>query len=86
MHYVYIIRCNDGTLYCGYTLDIKRRVAEHNEGKGAHYTKHRGPVRLVYSEKLSSKRKALQREMEIKKMSRKEKFELIGVDEKKSSM
>ncbi len=79
MHYIYILRCLDQTLYCGYTTDIDRRVGEHNEGKiGAHYTKTRKPVELLYSEKFNSKRKALQREIEIKKMTRQKKLELIG--------
>ncbi len=79
MHYIYLLECSDQTLYCGYTTDLKRRLGEHNEGKiGASYTKSRRPVKLVYSEKLDSKKEALQREIEIKKMTRQKKLELIG--------
>ncbi len=80
MHYIYLLRCSDQTIYCGYTTDIDRRVEEHNEGKiGAHYTKTRRPVELLYSEKFNSKREALQRELQIKKMTRQEKLKLIKI-------
>ena len=77
MHYVYIVECNDGTLYTGYTTDIKRRVKEHNEGKASKYTRSRLPVRCVYSEEYSTKSEALKREQEIKKLSRPKKIEII---------
>ncbi len=78
MYYVYILRCVDKTLYCGHTNDISRRIKEHNEQKiGAHYTKTRRPVVLVYSEKTKTKKEALLREIEIKKMTRMKKLELI---------
>lgn len=73
----YILLCADGTFYCGWTNDLEKRVKAHNEGKGAKYTKGRRPVRLVYWEGFSCKREAMQREAAIKKMSRKEKEELI---------
>ena len=76
MNYVYILKCSDGTLYCGWTTDLKRRVAAHNNGKGAKYTKSRCPVELVYSEKYDEKRDALSREWHIKRMTREEKLEL----------
>ncbi len=80
MHYIYLLRCSDQTLYCGYTTDTDRRVEERNEGKiGAHYTKTRRPVELLYSEKFNSKKEALQREIEIKKMTRQKKLELMGI-------
>lgn len=78
-HYVYIVECSDKTLYCGYTTDVKRRIEEHNSSdKGARYTKGRRPVKLRYSEGLKSKSLALKRELEIKTLSRKDKFKLIN--------
>ena len=77
MDFVYIIKCSDNTLYTGYTTDITRRVKEHNEGKGAKYTRGRTPVELVYYEKKENKSSALKREYEIKQLTRKEKEDLI---------
>ena len=78
MHYVYIVKCSDGTLYTGYTNNLNRRIKEHNEGEGAKYTKGRRPVNLVYSEKFKTKSKALKREYRIKQLSRKKKFALFN--------
>lgn len=78
-YFVYILKCNDGTLYTGYTTDIKRRTTEHNiSSVGAKYTKGRRPVSLVYSEELPSKGMAMSREVEIKKLSKSGKLELIN--------
>ncbi|MFW6006638.1 MAG: GIY-YIG nuclease family protein [Bacillota bacterium] len=77
MHYVYIVECSDGTYYTGYTTEPARRVEEHNQGEGAKYTRGRSPVNLVYKEKYDKKSKALQREYEIKSLSRKLKEKLI---------
>jgi putative endonuclease len=80
-HYVYILQCADGTLYCGYTTDVARRVIEHNgEGKlpGAKYTAPRRPVRLFYQESFDTRSAAMKREAEIKKLSRKEKESLCS--------
>jgi len=77
VHYCYIVRCSDGTLYCGYTNDLTKRVETHNRGKGSKYTRRRTPVTLIYSEEFKTKSKALKREHQIKKLSRKEKLELI---------
>lgn len=77
MNYVYILKCNDGTLYTGYTNDLKKRISTHNKGKGAKYTRGRLPVKLVYFEKYISKGEALHREFTIKKMSRQSKLDLI---------
>jgi putative endonuclease len=71
MNYVYILRCNDGTLYTGWTNDLINRVNIHNKGKGAKYTRARLPVKLVYYETYNSKRDALKREYEIKQYSKK---------------
>lgn len=75
--YTYIVRCKDGSLYTGWTTDLKRRIAVHNEGKGAKYTKGRRPVKLVYSEEFETKEEAMRREYAIKHMSRPEKIKLI---------
>lgn len=76
-NYVYIVQCHDGSLYTGWTTDVEKRVASHNAGTGAKYTKARRPVTLVYYEALDSKSEALKREAAIKKLSRTEKLELI---------
>ena len=65
---VYILECNDGTLYTGWTNDIDKRFKAHDDGKGAKYTKGRRPLKLVYLEELETKSEALKRENEIKKM------------------
>lgn len=77
MNYVYILRCSDGTLYCGWTTDLAHRLAVHNRGAGAKYTRSRRPVELVYTETFEEKRDALSREWHIKQMTREEKLELI---------
>lgn len=77
MNFVYIVKCSDNTLYTGYTTDIERRIKEHNEGKGAKYTRGRIPVKLVYYEEKETKSLALKREYEIKQLNREEKEELI---------
>ena len=76
-HFTYILRCQDGTYYTGYTTDIEKRVAVHNQGLGAKYTRGRTPVELVYFESFSSKSEALKREHAIKKFSREEKERLL---------
>lgn len=77
MFYVYILKCNDNTLYTGYTVDLNRRIETHNKGLGAKYTKGRLPVEVVYQEVFSNKSEALKREIAIKKLSRYEKLLLI---------
>lgn len=76
-NYTYILRCSDGTLYTGWTTDLGRRVAAHNHGTGAKYTRPRRPVTLVYYEAFSTKEEAMRREWEIKQLSRREKLRLI---------
>lgn len=80
-HHVYIVECADGTFYTGYTTDVARRVAEHNAGTGARYTRGRTPVELVYTERFSAKSPALQREYEIKQLPRPKKEALVESDE-----
>ena len=75
--YVYIVRCADGTLYTGWTTDVARRVAEHNAGRGARYTRQRGPVALVYSEAQPDRAAAMRREEEIKRRGRRYKERLV---------
>ena len=74
---VYILRCGDGSLYTGITTDLQRRVAVHNSGKGAKYTRSRLPVEPVYWETVPDKPAALRRELAIKALPRAEKLKLI---------
>ena len=76
-HFVYIVKCNDGSLYTGYAKDVEARVAKHNDGKGAKYPKIRRPVELVYQEMYETKSDALKREYEIKTFSRQRKLKMI---------
>ena len=73
MNYTYILRCSDGTYYTGWTNDLEKRIQNHNEGRGAKYTKARRPVTLVYYEKFEQKEAAMRREWEIKQLTRQEK-------------
>jgi len=75
--FCYILECSDGTFYTGWTTDPERRVAQHNRGIGARYTKTRRPVRLVYLEEQPDKISALKRERAIKALPRKKKMELF---------
>lgn len=76
-YWVYILVCQDGSLYTGIALDPFKRLTQHNAGKGAKYTKNRRPCRMVYREEMPSKGEALRREYAIKKLSRTEKLSLI---------
>ncbi len=78
MNYTYILECSDGTLYCGWTNDLEKRLLAHNEGKGAKYTRGRRPVKLVYYEEFETKEEAMKRECSIKKLGRDDKMKLIG--------
>lgn len=75
--YCYIVECADGTYYTGWTINPEKRVAVHNKGRGARYTRTRGPVRLVYVEELPDRKSAMKREIAIKKMERERKKRLI---------
>ena len=75
--YVYIVRCADGTLYTGWTVDLQRRIRQHNAGRGARYTRQHGPVDLVYWEVLPNRSAALKREDEIKRRGRTYKERLV---------
>lgn len=74
---LYILRCGDGTLYTGITTDVDKRFAQHASGKGAKYTRGRGPLELLYREECGDHSAALKRELEIKALSREEKLNLI---------
>lgn len=76
--WVYILRCADGTLYTGATNDLDCRLAAHNAGRGAKYTRARRPVALVYREEAADKSAALQREAALKKLARAAKLRLIA--------
>jgi len=75
--YVYIVACKDSKLYTGITKDLKRRLIEHNQGKGCKFTSGRFPVKLKHSEKLTTLSAALKREAAIKRLSRRKKLELF---------
>ena len=77
MNYVYILRCNDDSLYTGWTNNLEKRVKAHSNGKGAKYTTARLPVELVYFEEYENKVEAMRREYAIKQLKRKEKLMLI---------
>jgi predicted GIY-YIG superfamily endonuclease len=76
--WVYLLRCADGTLYCGIALDVEARLAQHQTGKGAKYTRGRGPLELVYREACGSKADALRRERALKRLKRAAKEALIA--------
>ena len=76
--FVYIVQCADGTLYTGWTSSLPRRLAAHNAGHGAKYTRSRRPVRLVWSEELPTRSAALRREAAIKHLTRTQKLALIA--------
>ncbi len=81
MYFLYIIQCNDQTLYTGITTDLERRIKEHNSSKlGAKYTKVRRPVKLVYSKEFENRSLASKEESRIKKLSRTEKIKLTSVE------
>ena len=77
MWYLYILRCKDNTLYTGITTDVEKRLEAHRSGKGAKYTRGRGPLELVYREECGDHPNALRREAEIKRLPREEKLRLI---------
>jgi putative endonuclease len=76
--YCYIVECADGTFYTGWTIDLNRRVAAHNAGRGSRYTRLRRPVKLVYFERLPNRSDAMRREVQIKRMSRRAKLARIS--------
>ena len=83
--YVYMLHCGDGTLYTGITDDVARRLAAHRAGKGAKYTRGRGPLTLVYTEEVPDKSAALKRERAVKALPRQAKLDLCSVEKNGSS-
>ena len=78
MFFAYLVRCADGTLYGGYTTDLQKRLAAHNSGKGAKYTRSRLPVELVWWEECPTKEAAMSREWYVKRLPREQKLALIA--------
>ena len=76
--YTYLLTCADGSLYCGWTNNLERRVKTHNLGRGGKYTRSRRPVTLTYAEAFETRKEAMRREWEIKKLSREGKLRLIA--------
>ena len=74
---VYILRCNDGTLYTGITNNLGKRIASHSSGQGSRYTRSRLPVELVYQEQANNRSAATRRELEIKRWSRADKMKMV---------
>jgi putative endonuclease len=77
VHHVYVLECADGSFYTGYTTDVPRRVAEHDAGRGAKYTRGRTPVRLVHREAYATRSGAMRREHDLKALSRGAKARLV---------
>ncbi|HET8901639.1 MAG TPA: GIY-YIG nuclease family protein, partial [Holophagaceae bacterium] len=75
--HLYLLRCGDGTLYCGIALDARARLKQHQEGKGAKYTRGRGPLELVYEEACGTRAEALRREREVKRLPRSAKLAMV---------
>jgi putative endonuclease len=80
MHYIYILKCSDDSLYTGYAVDILSRLEKHNSGKGSKYVRSRLPAVLVYSEEFEDKITAMKREYEIKSWSRGKKIKELSLD------
>ena len=76
-HYAYMLRCNDNSIYSGYTTDLEKRLETHNSGMGAKYTRARLPVKLVYFEEFEDKKEAMKREWQFKQYTHIEKEKII---------
>ncbi len=77
-NYTYILKCADGTFYCGWTNNLEKRLAAHNAGTASKYTSPRRPVELVYTERFATKQEAMSREYRIKQLTRQQKIDLIS--------
>ena len=82
--YMYVVECCDGSYYTGYTTDVKRRVAVHNSGKGAKYTRARLPVKLIYAEGFDSKEEAMSAEARLKRKKRPQKESFLNDNQNKN--
>lgn len=76
-NYTYILKCADGTFYCGWTNNLEKRLAAHNAGTASKYTAPRRPVELIYTERFATKQEAMSREYRIKQLTRQQKMDLI---------
>jgi len=76
-YFCYLLECSDGSFYCGWTINLKKRIDCHNHGKGAHYTRSRLPVKLVYYEEFPARSSAMSRERKLKRFSHLRKQRLI---------
>lgn len=86
MYYLYILKCSDKTFYTGITVDLEKRISEHNGSRlGAKYTRSRKPVRLVYSSKFKTRSMALKEEYRIKSLSKREKIEIIKISKRRKN-
>ena len=83
MYYVYLLECADESIYTGITTDVARRLKEHKEGIGSHYTRARGARRMLYSERCKDRSTALKREAAIKRMPRSKKLALVSISRKR---
>lgn len=86
MNYTYMLQCNDGSYYTGWTNDLEKRVKAHSEGKGAKYTRAHLPVQLIYYESFETKKEAMSREWAIKHMTRQEKEHLLAEKRRKENL
>ena len=84
-HFFYVVECKDGTFYAGYTKDVKERLKKHNEGKGAKYTRGRGPITLVFAQGFETKEEAMRAEYRFKQLTRHEKERLLAIQDKRRS-
>lgn len=82
-NYTYILKCADGSLYCGWTNNLEKRLSAHNAGTASKYTRTRRPVELAYFEQFETNQEAMSREYNIKRLTREEKLKLIGMFEHK---
>ena len=82
--YMYVVECRDGSYYTGYTTDVKRRVAVHNSGKGAKYTRARLPVKLIYAQGFDSKEEAMSAEVLLKRKKRAQKERFLSENQEKN--
>ncbi|MEH7222907.1 GIY-YIG nuclease family protein [Bacillus sp. JJ1566] len=79
-HYFYVVECKDGTYYAGYTTDVDQRMKKHNEGKGAKYTRGRGPISLLFTQEFETKEEAMRAEYRFKRLKRPEKERLLAME------
>ncbi|MED3662454.1 GIY-YIG nuclease family protein [Ureibacillus sp. FSL K6-8385] len=85
-HYFYVLECADSSLYAGYTNHLERRIRQHNEGKGAKYTRARRPVQCIYYEIFETKEEALKAEYAFKQLKRSEKIKYIEIGREKNEV